>query len=69
MYPSLGTPALVNNNDSSYLTIFTSLLHVGFDRVNDSNLIFKTTKHHHAKSTFMLAPLVFPWSRSAPPTF
>ena len=47
---------LVNNSDSSYLTILTSQLHVGFDGVNDSNLTFKTTKNHHAKSTFMLAP-------------
>jgi len=42
--------------DSLYLVIFTSLLYVGFDRVNDSNFIFKTTKNHHAKWTFMLAP-------------
>ena len=57
------------SNNSSYLMIFTSLLHVGFDWVNDSNLIFKTTKNHHAKSTFMLAPLLFPWPRSGPPLF
>ena len=49
----------VNNNDSSYLMIFTSLLHVVFDRINDSNLTFKTTKNPHAKSTFMLPPYFF----------
>jgi len=48
--------SLVNNNDSLYLTIFTSLLHVGFDWVNDNYLIFKKTKNHHAKLKFMLAP-------------
>jgi len=61
--------SLVNNNDSSYLMIFTSLLHVGCDRVNDINLIFKTTKNHHAKSTFMLAPLLFPCSAVDAPLF
>jgi len=60
--------SLVNNNDNSYLTIFTSLLHVGFDGVNDSNLIFKTTKNHHAKSTFMLVPLLF-FGPVVPPHF
>jgi len=40
-----------------------------FDRANHSNLIFKTTKNHHARSTFMLAPLLFPWPRSVPPLF
>jgi len=59
--------SLVHNNDSSYLTIFTSLLHIGFDRVNDSNLTFKTTKNHHAKSTFMLAPYFFLGPAVAPP--
>ena len=37
--------SLVKNNDSSYLTIFTSLQYIGFDWVNHSNLIFKTTKN------------------------
>jgi len=51
--------ALVNNNDSPYLMMFTSLLHIGFDRVNDNNLIFKTTNNHNAKWTFMLPPYFF----------
>jgi len=31
-----------------------------FDKVNHNKLIFKTTENHHAGSTFMLAPLLFP---------
>jgi len=29
--------------------IFTSLLYVGFDRINHNNLIFKAMKNHHAR--------------------
>ena len=61
--------SLVNNNASSCLTISTTLLHVGFGRTHDSKLIFKATKNHHTKWTFMLAPLLFPWPRSGPPYF
>jgi len=34
-----------------------------------SNIIFKKTENHHARQTFMLASLLFPWPRSAPPNF
>jgi len=67
----------VNNSDSPYLMIFTSLLHAGFDRVNDgldrvnnnNNLILKTTNNHNAKSTFMLPPYFFLGPALPPPTF
>ena len=40
-----------------------------FDCVNHSNLTFRTTKNHHARYTFILAPLLFSWLRSGPSTF
>ena len=51
----------MNNNDSSQA-------YVGFDRVNHSNLTFKTIKNHHARYTFMLSPCFF-LDPAVPPTF
>ena len=56
--------SLVNNNDSSYLTIFTSLCWVWKGKSQQLNP--QSNENQHARWTFMLAPYFFLGSAVSP---